>query len=168
MDFQSKYGYRTFIVLTLTLAFIFQSSSPFFAQTDPYGYYEKYKKIGVYGDSQWRSAQEAYQFQDTSASQTTQKTAQDHSTEKQVSSQQQTVDSLIKALGDDSTFVRQAAARALGKISTLRAVEALIKALGDENWHICKGAAAVLGRIKRRIMLNLVTRFFNEHLIYGA
>jgi len=54
---------------------------------------------------------------------------------------------LIKLLGDNDWNVREAAARALGKIGDVRAVEPLIKLLGDRYQPVCKAAALALGDI---------------------
>jgi vesicle coat complex subunit len=54
---------------------------------------------------------------------------------------------LIKALGDEDSWVGKSAAESLGKIGDKRAVEPLIKALGDKNRSVRKLAATALGEI---------------------
>jgi hypothetical protein len=55
-----KYGYRKNIIIVaiIILTFIFQSSIPLFAQTDPYR--DRYDRMGTY-NGQWSPAQKAYQ-----------------------------------------------------------------------------------------------------------
>jgi hypothetical protein len=55
-----RYRKNIIIAAIVTLAFIFQSSFPLFAQTDPYRDRDRYDRMGTYNE-QWRSAQEAYQ-----------------------------------------------------------------------------------------------------------
>jgi HEAT repeat protein len=58
------------------------------------------------------------------------------------------VEPLIAALKDENSDVRQAAAKALGKIGDPRAVEPLIAALSDESSDVRYAAAEALGKIK--------------------
>ena len=55
---------------------------------------------------------------------------------------------LISALKDEDSDVREAAAKALGKIKDPRAVEPLISALKDEDSDVREAAAKALGEIK--------------------
>jgi HEAT repeat protein len=57
------------------------------------------------------------------------------------------VEPLSAALKDEEWDVRQAAARALGKIKDPRAVKPLIAALKDEKWDVRQAAAEALGEI---------------------
>ena len=60
------------------------------------------------------------------------------------------VEPLIAALKDENSDVRQAAAKALGKIGDPRAVEPLIDALQDKEWFVRRTAAEALISIYRR------------------
>jgi HEAT repeat protein len=59
------------------------------------------------------------------------------------------VPDLIFALRDEDTWVRVAAAWALGEIRDPAAVSALAKALTDREWAVRADAALALGRIRR-------------------
>ena len=54
---------------------------------------------------------------------------------------------LIKALGDEDSWVGKSAAESLGKIGDKRAVEPLIKALGDKYEYVRNSAVDALGEI---------------------
>lgn len=68
----------------------------------------------------------------------------------------ETVDSLIKVLGDKSWRVRETAAGAIGMIEPDRGVQVFIQALVHENWRARKEGAMMLGKLgKKRALLPL-------------
>jgi HEAT repeat protein len=82
------------------------------------------------------------------------------------------VEPLIKALGHSDWKVREAAAKALGRIGDKRAVEPLIKALSDGGWDVRRAAAEALvtlyhsgvlsSDLKNRILAHR-SRIIEEH-----
>jgi len=63
------------------------------------------------------------------------------------------VEPLIEKLGNENSFVRYAAAWALGEIGNRRAIEPLIGTLGDEDPLVHEAAARALGKINDRSII---------------
>ena len=57
------------------------------------------------------------------------------------------MDLLLDALVQKDSYIRLTAAKALGKLNSLRAVEPLILALDDENYFVVSNAAQALGQL---------------------
>lgn len=64
---------------------------------------------------------------------------------------------LIFALRDEDTWVRAAAAGALGELRVSAAVPALIKALEDREWAVRADAALALGRLRKPEAVSALT-----------
>ncbi|MGD2091611.1 MAG: HEAT repeat domain-containing protein [Candidatus Aminicenantes bacterium] len=61
------------------------------------------------------------------------------------------VESIILALQDENSSVREAAAEALGAIKSERSVDLLIQALKDKIWYVRQKAAYALGKIYSKV-----------------
>jgi HEAT repeat protein len=60
------------------------------------------------------------------------------------------LDSLVDALGHESSSIRAAAAKALSTITDRKASKALIRLLDDEHWKVRRNAADALGNIEEK------------------
>lgn len=58
------------------------------------------------------------------------------------------VEPLIKAMSDESEFVRRVAAESLGKLGDKRAIPVLKEALKDKGWHVRRSAAEALKKLE--------------------